>query len=208
MNMNDDDRANIPKETMQTDHTDHTDHTEQTDHTELDKQDKCMPTFGGHLLFWSIAIAGITADLWSKSAVHRWLAALPGNEHSIVDGFVKFVIRHNNGAAFSIAQGKTTILIAVSVVALVMIIGIFLFGHIHSRVMQVALALFTAGIIGNFYDRAFNDGFVRDFIDVYWRGHHWPAFNIADSMLCVGVGLIILCSFTSASCQKSAHRQK
>jgi signal peptidase II len=188
--------TSIPKETMQSDQTERTD------------QAKRMPTFGGHLLFWSIALAGATADLWSKNAVHKWLASLPGNEISIVDGLVKFVIRHNNGAAFSIAQGKTTILITVSVVALVMIIGIFLFGRIHSRLMQVALALFTAGIIGNLYDRAFNEGFVRDFIDAYWRGHHWPAFNIADSMLCVSVGLIILCNLTSASCQKPAHRQK
>lgn len=168
-----------------------------------------MPTFGGHLLFWSIALAGVTADLWSKNAVHKWLATLPGNEQSIIDGILKFIICHNNGAAFSIAQGKTTILITISIVALVIIVGIFLFGRIHSRVMQIALALFTAGIIGNLYDRAFNEGFVRDFIDAYWRGHHWPAFNVADSMLCVGVGLIILCNFfTSASCQKSAHRQK
>ena len=70
-----------------------------------------------------------------------------------------------------------------------------MFGNIRRRVMQVALGLFTAGILGNLYDRAFNDGKVRDFLDFFVGDHHWPAFNIADSMLCVAVGLLIIMSF-------------
>jgi signal peptidase II len=42
------------------------------------------------------------------------------------------------------------------------------------------------------YDRLFNDGQVRDFIDVYYRSYHWHTFNVADSLLCIGVGLLII----------------
>jgi signal peptidase II len=61
--------------------------------------------------------------------------------------------------------------------------------------VHVALGLFAAGVCGNLYDRIFNDGLVRDFIDVYYRQHHWPAFNVADSMLCIAVGLGIISCF-------------
>jgi len=161
-----------------------------------------------HLIFWPIVIAGAVADLWTKSAVFQWLSEKNYPEFSVIDGFLKFVLRVNSGAAFSIATGQTALLIAVSVIALIVVVGIFLLGRVKQRTMQIALALFTAGIIGNLYDRIFNDGYVRDFIDAYWRDHHWPAFNVADSMLCTAVGLIIISNLTSASSQKPAHQQK
>ena len=64
--------------------------------------------------------------------------------------------------------------------------------------MCAALGLFMGGVAGNLYDRLFNDGMVRDFIDVYWRGWHWPAFNVADSMLCVAVGIFVVRSLLTA----------
>ena len=118
--------------------------------------------------------------------------------------------RENAGAAFSIAAGQTAILITTSVVALVVVLGIFLFGRIQQKLMQVALALFTAGIVGNLYDRVFNDGKVRDFIDVLIPiiDYPWPAFNVADTMLCIAVALLIIGNFTSASSRKPAQQQK
>jgi len=78
------------------------------------------------------------------------------------------------------------------------------------RVAQVALGLFAAGVCGNLWDRAFNDGLVRDFIDVvYWPGRHWPSFNVADSMLCVAVGLLVVTTlFTDLSCRKHDPPQR
>lgn len=167
-----------------------------------------LPDLRAHLLFWPIVIAGAVFDLWSKTAVFEWLITKPGAEHHIINGFLKFVMRENSGAAFSIARGQTFMLVSVSVVALIVVTGVFLFGKIRSRIMQIALAMFTAGIIGNLYDRVTNEGFVRDFIDVYYRNYHWPAFNVADSMLCISVGILIITSITSGSSQKSPHRQK
>jgi len=167
-----------------------------------------FPTTGAHIIFWPLVIGGAWLDLWSKQAVFDWLAGLPYAEYSIIDGCLRFIIAENTGAAFSMASGQTALLIGVSVVALIIVIGMFLFGNVRQKIVLISLALLTAGIIGNLYDRVFNDGKVRDFVDVYYQQHHWPTFNVADSMLCIAVGLLIISHITSASCQKPAHQQK
>ncbi len=153
---------------------------------------KSLPDAKAHAIFWPIVVVGVVADLWSKSAVFNWLINEPYQEYSVIDGLFKMVMRVNDGAAFSIASGQRVGLVSISVIAMVVVLGIFFFGHVKHRIMQVALGLFTAGIIGNLYDRAFNEGLVRDFLDFYVGDHHWPAFNVADSMLCTAVGLILI----------------
>ena len=152
---------------------------------------------GGKTLFcfWAIVVVGVTLDLWTKSAVFEYLRTKSGNTVSVIDGFFHLVLAVNEGAAFGIAAGRTLLLSTVSVVALVVILVIFFCSGKESKLMQLSLALFVAGICGNLYDRIFNDGFVRDFLDVYYKHHHWPAFNVADSMLCIGVGLMLISSF-------------
>ena len=56
---------------------------------------------------------------------------------------------------------------------------------------RIALAMVVAGAVGNLIDRALRS-YVVDFFDVYWRTHHFPVFNVADSMICVGVGVLLL----------------
>jgi signal peptidase II len=171
-------------------------------------QRSSLPDMRAHLLFWPIVIAGAIFDLWSKTAVFDFLSTQPAAEYDIINGFLRFVMRENSGAAFSIARGQTFMLVSVSIVALIAVTGVFLFGKIKQRIMQIALAMFTAGIIGNLYDRITNEGFVRDFIDVYCRDYHWPAFNVADSLLCISVGILIITTITSESSEKSPHQQK
>jgi signal peptidase II len=64
------------------------------------------------------------------------------------------------------------------------------------RMLRTGLAFILGGAVGNLIDRL-RLGYVIDFLDVYWRGHHWPAFNVADASICVGVGLILLDAFMS-----------
>ena len=181
--------------------------TSQLDPPAMDR--RRWPDAKAHRIFWSIVIIGTGADLWSKWAVFKWLESLPDpKEYYVIDGLFTLVRVLNPGAAFGIAEGKAGILVAVSVIALAVVVGIFVYGRVHQRVVQVALALFAAGITGNLYDRAFNAGLVRDFLDFYWRRHHWPAFNVADSMLCTAVGLLLLTNITSAFFQKHADGQK
>ena len=156
-----------------------------------------LPNARQHMVFWPVAICGIALDLWTKSAVFGWLKQRPDYEFSIIDGFLKLVLAENRGAAFGMAQGQRYLLVTVSIIALVVIIAAFLAMGAKHKLSSLSLGLFAGGVCGNLYDRLFNDGVVRDFIDVvYWPGKHWPAFNVADSMLCIAVGLLIISSFT------------
>ncbi len=150
-----------------------------------------MPELRAHLIFWPIVVVGFALDLASKRAVFDRLEQ-PYGSVSVIDGFLRLVRAENPGAAFGIAAGQHFLLAAVSVVAMIVIFGVFLFGRTKGKLMHISLGLFAAGVCGNLYDRIFNDGMVRDFIDVYYNRYHWPAFNLADSMLCVGVGLMII----------------
>ena len=143
-----------------------------------------------HAVFWSLAVSVCALDLWSKYAIFRHLN--PNAVMDLIPGCLRFALALNDGAAFSIARGKTTQLVAISAVALVGVLGMFIFGRDRSGLMTVSLGLFAGGISGNLYDRAFNGGQVRDFIDAYIGTHHWPTFNIADSALCIAVGLFLI----------------
>jgi signal peptidase II len=152
-----------------------------------------LPSLTAHLIFWPLVVGGLALDLWSKAAVFDWLHQQGSTSFPVIDGFLRLVMALNDGAAFGLFRGKPHWLAAVSVVALIMVLAIFLFGSVKHKLMYVALGLFTAGVLGNLYDRIFNDGMVRDFIDVvYWPGRHWPAFNVADSMLCTAVVLLMI----------------
>ncbi len=149
-----------------------------------------LPDLKAHLIFWLFTIAGLTFDLWTKKAVFEWLESR--HSYMVIGGFIELVRATNNGAAFGLFSGKILLLTIVPIVALVASVVFFLFGVQQPRKVYVALGLVAAGACGNLYDRIFNGGFVRDFIDVYYRNYHWPTFNVADSLLCIGVAIIML----------------
>lgn len=167
-----------------------------------------LPDGIAHAIFWPLLLLGLVLDLWTKRAVFAWLPVGSGAE--ILDGFLAFRTALNNGAAFGIASGQQPFLIGVSFIALAVIFAFFFFGRTRQRVVQVALGLFAAGVSGNLWDRIFNGGLVRDFVDVvYWPGHHWHTFNVADAMLCIAVALLVIATFfTDSSDQKHAPPQK
>lgn len=164
------------------------------------------PSLKSHLVFWLVAVIGLALDLWTKRAIFNWLeqrGSIP-----IINGFLQLVLAENDGAAFGIAAGKYHLLVAVSVVALIAILAIFLFSGTQQKLIYIALGLFAAGVCGNLWDRVFNNGQVRDFIDVvYWPGRHWPAFNVADTLLCIGVGLLIISTFSTGKLSRKHAQQ-
>jgi signal peptidase II len=155
---------------------------------------KQVSTFTSHLIFWPIFFIGIAADLISKSMMFKWLENLAGQQCGVINGLFQLVMVENRGAAWGIASDKRVTLVVVSIVALIIVLGLFLCGRKHQMLGVIAMGLFAAGICGNMYDRIFNNGRVRDFLDFYYGDHHFPAFNVADSMLTVAVGLLILTS--------------
>ncbi len=140
-------------------------------------------------LFFTIIVAVVGLDQATKLWIVQHFALYESRE--VLPGFFNLTYLTNNGAAFSILAGQPAVwrqafFIAAASVALVMIwIGQRSYGRV-SRWYSAALALIAGGAIGNLIDRI-RLGFVVDFLDVYLGSYHWPAFNVADSAITVGV---------------------
>ncbi len=162
-----------------------------------------------NIVFWCLAVGGLILDLWSKRAVFNWLERQENQEFSVIDNFLRLRPVLNDGAAWGLMGGKGYFLSAVSIVAITAILVIFLISGRRQVLIHIALGFLAAGVSGNLYDRVFNDGKVRDFIDVYHNTFQWPVFNVADALLCIGVGLLIISNlFTDRPAQKHAQPQK
>ncbi len=146
-----------------------------------------------------IVLVGIAADLWTKDLMQGLLGMTPEQPHGserqqeVIDGFLRFAGNWNAGVTFGMAAGLTQPILLFTMVASLGIGAWLLLTRSPSRVLHVALALILAGAIGNLHDR-WRWKMVRDFIVVYWKDPsiwQWPAFNVADSMIVVGVSLIL-----------------
>ena len=145
----------------------------------------------------NLALAIIVFDQLTKLAVLKYLGF--AEEKVIVDGFFKFVHWGNTGAAWSMFSGNNGVLAVVAIAALVVLFFTRHHFNIHTLGGQVSLGLIFGGIVGNLIDRL-RVGHVVDFLYfyVYRRDGQvagFPAFNVADSAICVGVGLLFLLSW-------------
>jgi len=111
-----------------------------------------------------------------------------------ITGFFNLVLTYNKGAAFSFLAGasgwQATLFTYVGIGASLFILYL-LARHGTQRLFSAALALILGGALGNVIDRIAH-GHVIDFLDFHWGGWHWPAFNVADSAIVCGAGLLIL----------------
>jgi signal peptidase II len=141
-----------------------------------------------------IALTVVLLDRWTKRIVAR---RIPLYQHiQIIPGFFRLTHTENTGAAFSLfadstAPWKTGFLIGFSVIALV-VVSILLWKNNHAHVITgIALSLIMGGALGNLWDRI-TSGRVVDFLLVYVKVYQWPVFNLADSAIVVGAGLLVL----------------
>lgn len=155
----------------------------------------------------AIGLAVLGLDQVTKALVLRFLGY--AEERVIVEGFFKFVHWGNTGAAWSLFRGNNELL---AIIALVALLVLFLSRHhFDSRTFlgQFAFGLIFGGIIGNLIDRL-RVGHVIDFIYFYVQPRGggeigFPAFNVADSAICTGVGLVFLLTWRSERGAKSAE---
>jgi len=143
-------------------------------------------------LFACITVVGLVVDQLTKLYIDARMR--PFESITLVEGFFNITYLRNKGAAFSfLAQTswRLPFFICVSLVAVVAILVAFRKLADDQRLAQVSLAMIFSGAVGNLIDRL-RLGEVIDFLDVHWYRHHWPAFNVADSMICVGVFLLTL----------------
>jgi signal peptidase II len=110
------------------------------------------------------------------------------------------VLVFNEGAAFSFLSdaGGWQRYFFIGLAAVVSVVLVFWLARLqrHQRLEAAALALLLGGAVGNLIDRLWL-GHVVDFLDFHWRGWHWPAFNLADSAITLGVALLLLDSLRS-----------
>jgi len=158
----------------------------------------------------NLALAIIAFDQLTKLAVLKYLGF--AEEKVIVDGFFKLVHWGNTGAAWSMFSGNNGVLAVVAIAALVVLFFTRHHFNIHTLGGQVSLGLIFGGIVGNLIDRL-RVGHVVDFLYfyVYRRDGQvagFPAFNVADSAICVGVGLLFLLSWQNDGDKARADETK
>lgn len=136
----------------------------------------------------------LALDLYTKQLV---LKAFAYGEHVTVTSFFDLVRYHNEGAAFSFlaaAGGWQRMLFSgIALIASVIIIHLIR-KHATQKLFCFALALVLGGALGNLYDRI-TLGYVVDFLYFHYQTYYWPAFNVADSAISVGVVLLLIDSF-------------
>ncbi len=139
-----------------------------------------------------IALSDQATKAWAEAALvyHQPIAVMPS---------VNFTLTYNTGAAFSLlgdAGGWQRWFFVFIAVAVGIFLLIWLFREsTNQKLLPLALACVLGGAMGNLWDRLLR-GSVVDFVDVYYRSAHWPAFNVADVAICVGAALLIWQSFT------------
>jgi len=148
-----------------------------------------LPRFGAWLL---LAVLVVVLDLWTK---HLAVANLELYRPIPITGWLNLTLAHNTGAAFSLladSGGWQRWFFIVFAVGISIFLLIWLWRlPLAARALPVSLTLLLGGAIGNLVDRI-RLGYVVDFIDVHYNSWHWPAFNIADSAIVIGVTLMLI----------------
>jgi signal peptidase II len=151
-----------------------------------------------------IAVAIFALDQLAKFLALQYLGPVQGGvsrEHVVVDGFFKLVLWGNTGAAWSLFHDSNE---ALAIVSLIALLGLFIWRNkfdTSTWLGQLSLGLIFGGIVGNLFDRLDpHRAQVIDFLRFYLRKRSgeevgFPAFNIADSAICVGVALLIILSW-------------
>ena len=142
----------------------------------------------------TIAVAIFAADQVTKHLVQSRIpeqAVIP-----VVKGCFNLTNTRNSGAVFGIFSDvavwwKTPLLVLISIVLLVAVVAIVVKTQDMRWPMSLGMSLVVGGALSNLFDRM-RSGLVEDFLDFYFRNYHWATFNLADSAIVVGTGLIIV----------------
>lgn len=155
-----------------------------------------------YLMYTAVIIGGIILDQITKILAEVFLKS--NGTFPIIKNALHLTYVENRGAAFGMLADSRWLFMVVSVAA-ILVFGAYLYlGHAESTLSAVALAMMTSGGIGNMIDRIFR-GYVIDFID--FRLINFAVFNGADSLVCVGAGLLILSLLLGLHTDSGVNRQ-
>jgi len=158
---------------------------------------------------WRIAVLALTIvafDQVTKLLVMRYVPY--AQDKVILDGFFRFVHWGNTGAAWSMFRGNNGTLAFVALAALLILVWKRHHFDIHTLAGQISLGLIFGGIVGNLIDRV-RVGHVIDFLYFYVMRRDgqeagFPAFNVADSAICIGVGLLFISSWQNEASRSTS----
>jgi len=133
-------------------------------------------------------------DQWTKSMVVQKLPLY--QRVKVIQGFFNLTHVRNTGGAFGIFGGEkgglgSILFVVVSLIAIGAIVFLFLKIKENEKTLALSFSLILSGAVGNLIDRL-RYGEVVDFLDFHLSTYHWPAFNVADSAICIGIGLMAL----------------
>ncbi len=140
-----------------------------------------------------VSVVIVAVDLWTKSLA---TASLEYGRPRVINEFLDLTLLHNTGAAFSLLANaggwqKFFFIVLAAVVSGLLVIWLVRLPERGRGLLALSLALIIGGALGNLYDRA-TLGYVVDFLHFHYQEHYWPAFNIADTAICIGVGCMLL----------------
>lgn len=170
----------------------------------VNRGDSCKCKF---LLLVIVVAVVLVLDQWTKSAALQHLSVV--YQKKIIDGFFSLTLVFNSGVAFGVFSGiesslKAYILLALSGVTVGLVIFYYFYEKSLLFLARFGLALVVGGAFGNMIDR-WRFQKVVDFLDFYWQGYHWPAFNIADCSISIGVTILLLDAFLGMRRQHVSH---
>jgi signal peptidase II len=141
------------------------------------------------MLVLLIGLAILFLDQLTKQAIRA--SFVYGESRPVIEGFFNLVYVRNDGAAWNILSGHGIILILISFAVLVLLL-VYRRSFLQEQFShKILLGLMIGGIAGNLIDRI-RFGWVTDFLDFQFGSYHYPSFNIADSAICIAVGLYII----------------
>ena len=152
-----------------------------------------MKTSSARAIHFLVALLVVLLDRWTKRLV---AARIPMFTHiQIIPGFFRLTHTENTGAAFSLfadspSHWKTALLIGFSLIAMVIVSVLLWRQRSALSITGIALSLILGGAVGNLWDRMAS-GRVVDFLLLYVKQYQWPVFNLADSAIVVGAGLLV-----------------
>lgn len=147
--------------------------------------------------YWILLIVFLVVIALDQSTKFMIQQTLPLHKKvEILPGFFNLIHVRNTGGAFGIFGGErgplgSVLFLAASLMAVGILMILFLRVKEHERALAFSLALLLGGAFGNLIDRV-NYGEVVDFLDFHISSYHWPAFNVADSAISIGIGLMAL----------------
>lgn len=154
------------------------------------------------MIYYVVAILIILFDQVSKWVIVNYMEL--GQKITVIENFLYITSHRNRGAAWGILQGQMWFFYIITTIVVVILVVYIMKLKPHQKVFGISLGLMLGGAIGNFIDRIFRKEVV-DFIDTWIFTYDFPIFNIADSALVIGVGLILILTLFEGKIDKEKN---